>query len=367
MIKIINLFNLFFIKTRLNHLVKYLLCKDKFINTYTKSHIVGSFSNELFHKYKSKFSNKKSYSSIWKKVLSDNYKDIYDAYSTNDLIKFKEILNNFFQEKCIRGAEDGDLYKKYFFQISHKYLLIQSIYKLAEYLSYKKIVNPYQISQENHKSSNIVNFYKSFSENFPIKEIPNVGSPYGMKIDKGVINYRFVESLYFNFEIKNFLMSQRIFQNKKIKILELGSGSGINILVTINFHRENIEKIYLVDLPEMLLFQEFFLKNSLNERDFSKIEFITSDEFENKNLSYNILINKDSLPEISQSQADLYMRNFNNRHDCYFFSINQESSLKEQNPVSELLKKYKNIHRVSRDLFPLREGYVKEVFISKLL
>ena len=147
--------------------------------------------------------------------------------------------------------------------------------------------------------------------------------------------------------------------------MEIGAGSGINALITLKFLEGYIEKIYLVDLPEMLLFQEYFLRNSLNDNDYKKIEFIPNDQFENINLNYNVLINKDSFPEMLQSQSEMYLNNFNNTNDCYFFSLNQESGLKDQVPVSDLVENYNNIFKISRSLFPLKKGYVKEVFVSK--
>lgn len=355
-----------FIKARIDHLIRYFFCKEKFVNTFLKSKPNKNLSEALFDKYHEILGgNYSTYSKIWTNVLSESYKDIYSSLNKMNKRKFTYILNNFFQEKSIRGAEDGDLFKKFNFEISHKFLLIQGIYRLSEYMGYKKIINPYQFYEKNKQSINIRDYYKNLSNKFPIIEIPNVGSPYGLKIDKGVINYRFIESIYFNLEIKNFVLNQKEFISKKMRVLEIGSGSGMNILVTFKFLKDYIEKIYLVDLPEMLLFQEYFLRSSLTDKDFKKIDFIPNNKFQYVNLNYNVLINKDSLPEISKSQSEMYLNSFNNTNGCYFFSLNQESGITDQIPVSDLVKKHKNIHKISRSLFPLKRGYVKEIFISK--
>jgi len=356
----------FFIKSRIDHLIYYFFGKYKFDNTFLNSIPNKIVSENLFEEYYSKFKNKNSnYSSIWKNVLSHNYNGIYDSLNNLDKSKFNEILNNFFQEKAIRGAEDGDLFKKFNFEVSHKYLLITGIQKLSEYLGYNDLTNPYQFYEKNNQYINIKDIYNKLSEDLPIKEIPNIGSPYGLKIQSGVINYRFIESIYFNLELKNFIFNQKNLINKKLSILEIGAGSGMNILVTINFLKDYIEKIYLIDLPEMLLFQEYFLRCALDDKDLKKIVFIPSDQFVNVKLKYNILINKDSLPEIPKPMSDLYLNNFSKNEGCYFFSLNQESRLKDQMPVHELVKDYKNISRVSRSYFPLKKGYVSEIFISK--
>lgn len=343
-----------------------MISQNRFNNYYSKSEYDNDFSEKLFDKYQKKLSSDdKSKSLIWNNVLSENYLDVYDALERNNKKKFKAILENFFQEKCIRGAEDGNLHKNFLINISHKYLLIESIIKLSEYLGIKKIFNPYQISKNYNSHENIKILYSKISELIPIKSIPNVGCPYGMKVENGIINYRFIEAVYFNFEIKNFLVSQKSLLEKKLTILEIGAGSGLNILTTFSFLKNNIDKIYLVDLPEMLLLQEFFLKNSLSQEDFKKINFVSNKDFkEIENVEFNIIINKDSLPEIKKLEATNYINFFGKQSDCYFFSLNQESNIAEQISVSALMQDHKNITKISRDLFPLRGGYVKEIFLS---
>lgn len=344
-----------------------MISQDKFTTFYSKSRYDDNdFTNDLFEKYRNILSSDdKSKSLIWNNVLSENYIGVYDALEKNNKNQFKAILENFFQEKCIRGAEDGDLYKNFLINISHKYLLIAALIKLSEYLGIKKIFNPYQISKNYNTHDNIDILYSKISELIPIKSIPDVGCPYGMKVKNGIINYRFIEAVYFNFEIKNFLISQKSLLEKKLTILEIGAGSGLNILTTIRFLKKDIEKIYLVDLPEMLLLQEFFLKNSLSQEDFNKINFISNKDFkEIEDVEFNIMINKDSLPEIKKSEAINYIDFFGKQSNCYFFSLNQESNIAEQISVSALMKDHRNVAKISRDLFPLRGGYVKEVFLS---
>lgn len=344
-----------------------MISQNRFNNYYSKSVYDNDFSEKLFEKYQKKLSSDdKSKSLIWNNVLSENYLDVYDALEKNNKKKFKIILENFFQEKCIRGAEDGDLHKNFLINISHKYLLIEAIIKLSEYLGIKKIFNPYQISKNYNSHDSIKILYSKISELIPIKSIPNVGCPYGMKVENGIINYRFIEAVYFNFEIKNFLVSQKSLLKKRLTILEIGAGSGLNILTTFSFLKNNINKIYLVDLPEMLLLQEFFLKNSLSKEDFKKINFISNKDFkEIENFEFNIIINKDSLPEIKKSEAINYIDFFGKQSDCYFFSLNQESNIAEQISVSALMEDHRNVAKISRDLFPLRGGYVKEIFLSR--
>ena len=116
----------------------------------------------------------------------------------------------------------------------------------------------------------------------------------------------------------------------------------------------------------MLLLQEFFLKNSLSQEEFKKINFISNKDFkEIENIKFNVIINKDSLPEIKKSEAINYIDFFGKQSNCYFFSLNQESNIAEQISVSDLMQDHKNISKISRDLFPLRGGYVKEIFLSK--
>ena len=355
---------LLIIKYRINDLIYYFFSKNKFKNKYLNSE---SQKNEtelkkIFDKYSNIINSKNNYSKIWKDIINSFYHELTIIFEKKNYKKFKLIMNSFLSSNVIRGAEDGNLYKNFILRISHKVALIKSIYIISRYLNIINYENPYQ--PELKKKINIYNLYKKIEKKIPIKNLPNIGSPYGYKWKDSVINYRFLESIYWNLTIKNFLKINNL---EKINILEIGAGSGLNPLIFYYFFKKKINNYFLVDIPHILLFQEYFLKNALLEKDeIKKFTFIENSNLDKiNNQQINIFLNKDSFPEINDKDAEKYLDFISQNKNSYFFSVNHESKISGQNNLFERLKKYSNIHLIEREDFNIRKGYVKEIYIVK--
>ena len=351
------------IKYRFRDLIYYFFTKNKFSYHFitSKPTLTDQEFLDLFNKYKK--STKKeniNLSIIWKAIINDKYKELTRSFNNNDIRNFRKLMNNFFNSSVILGAEDGNLYKNFILKISHKVHLIKSIYFISNYLSITKVENYFQISKE--KKRNIKELYKSIEARIPIINVPSIGSPYGMQWKDSIINFRFLESVYWNLTIKNFLQINLL--DEKVNILEIGGGSGINSFVTYKFLRNNINEFYCVDIPHFLLFQEYFIMSSILEKNIQKkFIFCPSNEI---NLiikkQFKIFLNKDSLPEIDGTDSKIYYDIISKNKGAFFFSINHESTSKNQKSVSENLSKYDNIKLIKRDLYPLRDGYVSEIY-----
>lgn len=351
------------IKFRINDLFYYFLSKNKFKNKYLISElkIDEEELRYIFDKYSKIINNQDNHSKIWRNIINNFYQELSNIFFENNFEKFKFIMNNFFKENIIRGAEDGSLYRNFIFRISHKVALIKSILIISKYLNIINYENPYQ--PEFKKKFKIDFLYNKIEKKTLISVLPNIGSPYGYKWKNSVINYRFLESIYWNLTIKNFLKTK----DEKINVLEIGGGSGLNSLVFYSFFKEKINKFFLIDIPQILLFQEYYLKNAiLDKGNIKKFRFV-----ENSNINeildqkFQIFLNKDSFPEISDEESNKYLNFISKNKDSYFFSVNHESKISGQNSLFERMKKYKNINLVSREEFQIRQGYVKEIYLIK--
>ncbi len=356
---------LLIIKYRLNDLFFYFFSKNKFKYHFLKSDMVIDDYDlqDIFKKYSNIINDRSSHSKIWKDILDFYYKDLSRAFLENDFHLFKSILNKFLKDNVIRGAEDGSLHKYFIFRISHKVALIKAIHLLSNYLKITNYQNPYQ--PEIKKEKKINTLYSSIEKLIPISSLPNVGSPYGYKWKDSVINYRFLESIYWNENIKNFLKIKSDITN--LNILEIGAGSGLNPIVFYYYFSDKVKKIYLIDIPQILLFQEFFIKSSLSKDVVSnKFEFIENLKINTiEKTKFDIFINKDSFPEINDYEANKYLNLISKNHGSILFSINHESKISNQRSLSERIKNYENIELISRDQFNIRKGYVKEIYYIK--
>ena len=355
---------LLIIKYRINDLLYYLFSRNKFNNKYLTSELQNTDTQlkKIFDKYAIIINNKNNYSKIWIDIINSFYNELTIIFEEKDYQKFKFIMNSFLRNNIIRGAEDGNLYKNFILRTSHKVAIIKSIYFISRYLNIINYENPYQ--PELKKKININNLYEKIEKKIPIKNLPNIGSPYGYSWKGSVINYRFLESIYWNLTIQNFLKIKNL---EKINILEIGAGSGLNSLIFYSFFKKKINNYFLVDIPHILLFQEYYLKNALLEKDeIKKFTFIENSNLDKiYNQQINIFLNKDSFPEISNEEAEKYLDFISRNKNSYLFSVNHESKISGQNNLFERLKKYNNIHLIEREEFNIRKGYVKEIYIIK--
>ena len=139
-------FNLLIIKYRINDLFYYFFTKDKFKNKFLDSRLNISEDNlrDIFNKYSKIIINQENYSKIWKDIINSYYQELTNIFLEKDFANFKLIMNSFLKNNVIRGAEDGNLYKNFILNVSHKVALIKTIHVIADYLNITNYQNPYQ-------------------------------------------------------------------------------------------------------------------------------------------------------------------------------------------------------------------------------
>jgi len=143
---------------------------------------------------------------------------------------------------------------------------------------------------------------------------------------KGLTGYKGIEDKYEEFDdhdSKHILILTILFNNNiNFKnIVEIGGGYGNCVRIANNIIEYNKWKI--VDLPYMIEFQHYFLKNEID--DISKIEFIdgTNNNYEFKKNDIDVVIATHSLSELSWENFDNYMKNVVSKSKYLFLGYNK--------------------------------------------
>ena len=101
-------------------------------------------------------------------------------------------------------------------------------------------------------------------------------------------------------------------------VCEIGAGCGRTCHAFLSLG--NVSQYTIVDLPEALVFAKAYLSTVLNEDDFQKVRFVSSDEFSSlKNVG--LAINIDGLQDMPSQVANLYL-NFISENANAFFTKN---------------------------------------------
>lgn len=162
----------------------------------------------------------------------------------------------------------------------------------------------------NNKNLKIQNLSKGSGINFFLKKVKNrsIGNPMTINYYNNILDIDYllsVEEMFFlNSELKNIK-----------SILEIGPGFG-RLAHSVLSQYSNINKYYIIDLPWMLNISKIFLKKALSKKNFSKIIFISVEEyaqsiFKKKFLKKNffdLCINIDSFQEMPKNTVFDYLR-----------------------------------------------------------
>ena len=324
-----------------------------------------------------------SISGMWEYDLNQYYHEIHDSILNKD--NTLKLFNNMFRSKFIFGLASGDLVKhsnsflgKKIWNIKY----IDSIISLSSYLGCSRYESPQQGDYAQYSKLDIENIVTSIENKIKSDiSFPNIGSPYGITIKKTLLTHEDLEHLYAALRIKEHLTRMGLLKGtNKFNFLEIGGGYGglcrwLNIIL-----EKNINTYTLVDLPLISQIQAFFLssffknnnivlaneKNNLN----SKIILKTNTEFmgDDEN-NYNIVINQNSMPEMTNEIVEEYLNKISNNNLKYFFSFNHEAISTHFNQmqvsVREICEKNPKLNLISRNPSFMRNGYLEEIFSLK--
>lgn len=202
---------------------------------------------------------------------------------------------------------------------------------------------------------------------------PDVGvGRYGLQTSRGIFGYRDTQALFTAWRVKELV--------KKIAnpfVCEIGAGLG---KVAYYCHLFGIRNYTIIDLPQVNVFQGYFLQKSLpGERVALYGEGDRASAMEGlrvypswafsavKDDSFDLVFNQDSLPEMGREVALNYVSEIRKKSRGRFLSINHESeaaiTATDSHPVIfGLIEEVGGYERIYRMPFWLRRGYTEELY-----
>mgnify|MGYP001158669086 FL=1 len=202
-------------------------------------------------------------------------------------------------------------------------------------------------------------------------DFPNVfEGEFGLKTNFGVVSFAPIQQMYHAIKILEFSNTYNI---KNPRILEIGAGLGLSAYHARNF---NIKDYTILDLSLGNLSQSFFFGSTIgkeniiigdevkkfdyNQNEFKeKIKLIQSTDLELIPDNIDLIINCDSITEMSQEQAEIYTK-MASKKAKYFLSLNHDNN---KFRISDTFKNtpFKNIYRVPTWY---RHGYIEELYVN---
>ena len=180
---------------------------------------------------------------------------------------------------------------------------------------------------------------------------PYAGEP-GLQTSRGIATYRAIQALYQAYLVSKFTPK---------RVAEIGAGLGRTAYYARKF---GIPSYTIVDLPMTNAAQAHFLGMTLSDTSISlhgescaaPIKIMPPNSFLQSDERYDLILNVDSLTELSYESAKQYF-SFASQRSRVFLSINHEFNAFTVREIAG------DVSAVSRHEYWLRRGYVEEVFL----
>lgn len=310
---------------------------------------------------------------IWEMTKHEFHGDIYGFLAARDTRGFAGYMRNAMREKATHGLGPGrqvfNAFKEGEGRESNIVLLIDRLAALAEAVG----VLPHENPEQGRYGANITLSATDLVDRTEAAIGAKIGrgrhmGNFGLVINGDLIDVRVPDDAYTIFRAKQVAETLGL-----SGMCEIGGGLGGNAIQAL---RMGIPNYTIVDIPIVSLIQGWFLIKHLGADKVSlfgeeaggrPVRVAPYWEFFDRASKFDLVINRDSMPEFSQEHATAYVKEIADRR-AYFLSINQEGCGPTGQPdmtqlwVGEIVRSNGTMKRLSRHKAWTRAGYVEEIF-----
>ena len=325
---------------------------------------------------------KKSTSELWSSVIDKNYGKLASLLEMRDATQTAMELSSLFGKSFITGIASGDV-------LSHSNGKVgaaiwstnyqSNVVALAEYLGLVRAESSEQGEVSYGLRGGLDSIVANIEKQLNISmDFPDVGAPYGIRANNSLITIEHPEHIYvalrINHAIQNYLNYEA---EKKHNLMEIGGGVGSLAYWLIKLEKTPVGKYSIVDLPLINVLQGYFLSKALGISKVKLYDEANDDETlvtVNPTFSINsmnqkeidIIINQNSMPEMSEQSVENYILFMKKHLSGIFFSYNHEAyALVNETPqilVPEIVDHVSGFKRLSRTRSWIRRSYVEEIY-----
>ena len=204
-------------------------------------------------------------------------------------------------------------------------------------------------------------------------DFPGVGAPYGLVVHGRLVTIDSPDQMYSAIRLDEALRAHLPdVAAGAPRVTEVGGGYGATCLWFLR-RRPNVARYEIVDLPIVNVLQGYFLSRvlgasavSLFGEEPAQVVISPNSALWSLRSGYDVLVNKDSMPEMPEDAVLDYLRWARSSCTGIFFSCNQESQMpfldQRLGFVPEAVEQVGGFSRLRRDQSWVRPGYVEEVY-----
>jgi hypothetical protein len=204
-------------------------------------------------------------------------------------------------------------------------------------------------------------------------DFPDVGAAYGSEVAGRLITPDSPDQMYGAVRVLGAIREfARTREGGAVRVVEIGGGYG-GMAYWLMQMTSNVDYT-IVDLPIVNVLQGYFLSKAIGAEAVSfygepagRVAVVPTHALPTVDAPIDILVNKDSMPEIPEAALREYLEWAKRNCTGVFYSYNQEAGASfdgdPQNVVREVVDEVGGFECARRDPSWLRRGYVEEVYL----
>jgi len=320
---------------------------------------------------------------LWADTLKEKYSKLTSALESENPETLASTLSSMFREGFVYGLASGDLVKHSTSTLGHKIWSLKyhdNITALAEFLGVVRKESPQQGRTAQALNEGFDNLAAKIEDNLKVSiDFPDVGAPYGIMANDSLITMEHPEHIYVALKIHHATQSYLDEKNyKKAHLVEIGGGYGGLAFWIQTLGRTPVQSYTIIDLPVINVLQGYFLSKAFHPSNVcffgespkaeTLFHVLPTISFETINHKIDILINENSMPEMTEQIVEDYIRTAKDKVTGIFFSYNHEAyapvSGISQVLVPEIVNRVGGFKCMARNISWVRNGYVEETYIK---
>jgi hypothetical protein len=202
---------------------------------------------------------------------------------------------------------------------------------------------------------------------------PEIGAPYGLAVEGRLITAETPDQLYTAVRLREAVGMQLCEPTEgRLHIVEIGGGYGGACYWLLKC-RHDAMRYTIVDLPTVNVLQGYFLAQALGPDAVSffgepraTVAIIPNHALAQVDSPYDVLLNKDSMPEMPYDTMVEYLSWARSGCRGFFYSNNHEAGAPfleySQGRVADAIREVGGFRRLAREQSWVRPGYVEEIY-----
>jgi hypothetical protein len=316
--------------------------------------------------------------SMWGTFLQEEYGALRRLVEQGDTSGLARYLSTIFRSEAVNGYTYGSMFDPF----PHRWWYLPvgielSVVTLAESVGILRAECPEQGQiaywRKEYTEEQLIEQLESF---FSMRiEAPRIGDVRGILFGGRFLTLETCSQIHTAHRMRD-AINREVGSSVELNIVEIGGGYGGLCYWMHRLLGTRINRYVVVDLPEVNLVQAYFLSSlktgelllfgEEKRKGEPGIELIPHWTLSDLDLRPNVLINQDSMPEMSQAEVERYLTWGSDNVNGLFFSFNQEAYSPwrgvPQVHVPSVVGRYPRFRRIARNASWMRRGYVEEIY-----